>query len=145
MLFRSARASKAEALEHRAKRPRYTRGLLWDGEEDLLSATAQYSLTAQPLPDVPVEESHNLALMKTIRDHPHLFKVNCPVKVERFEELLREHPNQPFVRSVCRSLREGFWPFANTKHGEYPTTWDHSDRKSSSSEHADFISMQIRH
>jgi hypothetical protein len=78
----NARTSKGEVLEHRAKRPRYTRGLLWDGEEDLLSATAQYSLTAQPLPNVPIKESYNTALMETILNHPNLFKVNCPVKID---------------------------------------------------------------
>jgi hypothetical protein len=41
------------ALEPRAKRPRYTRGLLWDNDDDTLSATAQWSLTAKPVPSVP--------------------------------------------------------------------------------------------
>ena len=41
------------ALEPRAKRPRYTWGLLWDNDDDTHSATAQWSLTAEPVPSVP--------------------------------------------------------------------------------------------
>jgi hypothetical protein len=142
--LKNARSHRSETLEHRAKRPRYTRGLLWDDEEDLLSATAQYSLTAEPLPCIPLKEALNTDLMNTIRDHPDLFKVDCPVNIERFEELLVDHPNRPFVLSVCRALREGFWPFADTKCGDYPTTWDHSDRKPGCPEHAAFITKQVQ-
>ena len=31
--------------------------------------------------------------------------------IDKFEALLEDHPNQPFVRSVMQGLREGFWPF----------------------------------
>ncbi len=37
--------------------------------------------------------------------------VSTPFDVDRLELLLSSHPNQPFVSSVMRSLREGFWPF----------------------------------
>lgn len=37
------------------------------------------------------------------------------------------HPNTPFVESVLTSLREGFWPWVDTRHGDgYPETWDNS-------------------
>ena len=38
-------------------------------------------------------------------------RVDTPFNVNRFEALLYDHPNQPFVRSVMDSLRHGFWPF----------------------------------
>jgi hypothetical protein len=38
-------------------------------------------------------------------------KVETPFNVDRFEMLLYDHPNQPFVKSVMNSLRYGFWPF----------------------------------
>ena len=38
-------------------------------------------------------------------------KVDTPFNVDRFEALLCDHPNQPFVASVMKGLREGFWPF----------------------------------
>ena len=81
--------------------------------------------------------------MNTIRTHPHLFKIDCPILVDRFEELLASHPNQPFVKSVCRALREGFWPYADTKYGDYPTTWDFSEREPRDPEHALFIANQV--
>jgi len=80
----NARMEGKEQLEPRAKRPRYTRGLLWDDEDDVLSATAQYSLTATPVPQVPIEESSNRALMETIRTNPHLFKIDCKINVDRY-------------------------------------------------------------
>ena len=49
-------------------------------------------------------------------------RVETPFNVDRFEAMLYDHPNQPFVRSVMNSLRSGFWPFdeGNWKddHGE---------------------------
>ena len=38
-------------------------------------------------------------------------RVETPFNVDRFEAMLYDHPNQPFVKSVMRGLREGFWPF----------------------------------
>ena len=38
-------------------------------------------------------------------------RVETPFNVDRFEAMLYDHPNQPFVKSVMNSLRNGFWPF----------------------------------
>jgi hypothetical protein len=81
--------------------------------------------------------------MNTIRTNPHLFKIDCGINVERFAQLLQFHPNQPFVISVCRSLHEGFWPWADTKVGTYPETWDFSDRPSKHQDHINFIFSQV--
>ena len=113
-------------LEPRAKRPKYTRGLLWDDADDTMSATAQWSLTAAPVPMVPQDELDNVPAVNTIAQHPHLFQITTPIQVDRFEELLSLHPNQPAVASVCHSLRHGFWTHAHTRHGEYPVTWNNS-------------------
>jgi hypothetical protein len=37
--------------------------------------------------------------------------VETPFDVDKFELLLADHPNQPFVKSVMTGLHEGFWPF----------------------------------
>ncbi|PBK69278.1 hypothetical protein ARMSODRAFT_988562 [Armillaria solidipes] len=72
-------------------------------------------------------EFQNSAATNTIAAYPHLFKLTTPIKIDEFAKLLRGHPNQPFVQSVVRSLREGFWPWANTHHAEdFPVTWDNS-------------------
>ena len=53
------------------------------------------------------------------------------------------HPNPSFVRSVCVGLREGFWPFANTHHKDWPVTWDNSDRPPKTEGECQFLSSQI--
>jgi len=63
---------------------------------------------------------------QTVAVHPDLFKIVTPINVRRFEELLDGHPNPSFVLSVCRALREGFWPWADTSDAAYPSINDNS-------------------
>jgi hypothetical protein len=93
----SAVSPRREALEPHAKRPCYMRGLLWDNVDDVLSATAQYLLTAAPVPHVPIEVSTNETLMNTIHSNPHLFKVDCKINIDHFSELIKSHPNQALL------------------------------------------------
>ena len=130
------------ALEPCAKCSKYTQGLLWDEEDDTLSVTALWSITAAPVPTVPQDEFDNMAAVETINTHPHLFKITTPIKVGHFRELLSEHPNQPAVESVCRSLCSGFWPHAHTRRREYPI-WDNSHRLIKSQTEWDFLEGQI--
>lgn len=92
---------------------------------------------------VPADEYNNVPAMETINAHPHLFKITTPIKVNRFEELLSDHPNQPNVKSVCFSLRHGFWPHAHTRHIDYPTTWDNSHRPIRSQVELEFLEGQM--
>jgi hypothetical protein len=87
-------------------------------------------------------EFSNVDAMNTIQDNPHLFKIVTPIDVTQFEKLLESHPNKPFVQSVCTSLREGFWPWANTQKEEYPTTWDFSERPPKTEREAGFLRDQ---
>lgn len=48
------------------------------------------------------------ATLYTMRDY---IRVETPFDVDRFEAMLYDHPNQPFVKSVMDSLHHGFWPF----------------------------------
>ncbi|KAG6826878.1 hypothetical protein H0H87_006100, partial [Tephrocybe sp. NHM501043] len=41
--------------------------------------------------------------------------IETPFNVDKFEELLKDHPNQPFIKSVMDGLCYGFWPFNNGK------------------------------
>ncbi|KAL6305027.1 hypothetical protein BKA93DRAFT_708971, partial [Sparassis latifolia] len=77
-----------------------------------------------PIPGPPQNELNNPVSLRTITDNPDLFQVVTPIAVDRFEALLSSHPNRPLVDSVLRGLREGFWPFAETDHLEFPDTWD---------------------
>jgi hypothetical protein len=94
------------------------------------------------VPRVPEQEYQNLAALETITSHPELFTVDCKINVERFRTLLADHPNPALVESVCYSLQNGFWPYADTKHETYPTTWDFSDRHLKSADHQSFIESQ---
>jgi hypothetical protein len=75
--------------------------------------------------------------------HPHLFQIVTPIKVDRLECLLGEHPNPSLIKSVCRSLRTGFWPQANTHHKTYPVTWDNSQRTVKSQAEQEFLESQM--
>ena len=63
---------------------------------------------AEPPPSSPVSKFDNVKALDTIHSHPDLFTITTPINVDHFESLLSSHPNQPFVQSVCRGLREGF-------------------------------------
>ena len=63
---------------------------------------------------------------KTINENPALFQIITPIDVNKFESLLKTHPNQQFVKSICKELREGFWPWDDTLLDGYLTTHDKS-------------------
>jgi hypothetical protein len=114
-------------------RPKYLCYNLWSSEEEANSrntsappSLADWTEYAKPLPSVPNKELANINAMKTIRENPHLFKIVMPINIDRFEELLIMHPNRLFVDSVCRGLREGFWPWADTHYDTYPSVVDKS-------------------
>ncbi|KAH6887388.1 hypothetical protein BKA70DRAFT_1029754, partial [Coprinopsis sp. MPI-PUGE-AT-0042] len=64
-----------------------------------------------PLPSPPDHLLHDPQLASTITALGDVIKVETPFNIDRFQFLLHDHPNQPFVMSVMRGLREGFWPF----------------------------------
>jgi hypothetical protein len=117
---------------------------VWTCMEDAsqISPTPCCTITDLPLPRPPPEEFANLEAVSSIRDNPHLFRIVTPINVDRFEKLLATHPNQPFIKSVCISLHEGFWPWADTRRDEYPTTWDFSARPPKTEREAGFLREQ---
>ena len=108
---------------------------------------ARWGLTASPVPGVPPREFENLKALRTIQVNPHLFQVNCSLNIACFQELLVNHPNQALVDSICQSLHESYWPYADMKFDDvdagYPITLDMSSKGLTSAEHLDFISAQI--
>lgn len=119
--------------------------MIWGEEVRAISGTALWTETAEPLPRPPPSEFNNVTAMSTIANYPHLFRVSTPINVDHFETLLSlsGHPNLPFVRSVCQGLREGFWPWADTQIGMYPTTWDIPSPIPSSEAERAFLQSQI--
>ncbi|KIY49597.1 hypothetical protein FISHEDRAFT_72909 [Fistulina hepatica ATCC 64428] len=107
--------------------PRYVRDLVWsDSPHGSKISLAETSLTMPAVPEPPDEECMNLDALWTIAENPHLFKVDTPVDIDQFRELLKTHPNRELVDSVCRSLREGFWPWASSQDRDYPATYDNT-------------------
>ncbi|PFH46416.1 hypothetical protein AMATHDRAFT_128836, partial [Amanita thiersii Skay4041] len=104
--------------------PRYLRRNFWHEPPSSSQCLADWSLTAEPLPRPPAAELYALQVVKTLKHHPELFKIVTPIKVDKFEQLLKSHPNRAFVDSVCVGLREGFWPWADTLREGYPVTND---------------------
>jgi len=92
--------------------PRFTQDFIWGAIEDNISPAAHYSLLAEPLPCPPKSELENIIANETIHTHPELFKITCNLNIKKFTELLRVHPNQPFMCSVIVGLTKGFWPWA---------------------------------
>jgi hypothetical protein len=106
--------------------PKYLRHNIWDEDHALSPTTAEWSEHAKPLPRPPLSELLNPISSKTIANHPELFQIRTPIKVDVFEALLKDHPNPLFVKSVCDGLREGFWPWADTLSEGRPKTHDAS-------------------
>ncbi|KAF5376292.1 hypothetical protein D9615_008534 [Tricholomella constricta] len=120
-------SSSVELLLH--YRPSYARDLIWaedaDKEErDATRCTLAFASTIMPpLSPVPDNELSNLTACTTIYNYPHLFRVSSPINVSVFRDLLRTHPNQPLVDSVCNGFSFGFWPRAITAGVVLPTTF----------------------
>ncbi|KAH7903895.1 hypothetical protein BJ138DRAFT_1188331 [Hygrophoropsis aurantiaca] len=124
------------------KAPRHRRDLIWQFGRDPLSPTVKESLYADPVPQPSQNDFDNAPAQQTIRDFPHLFKIVCPINIPVFKSLLVDHPNQPFVNSVCTALEHGFWPRADTSQ-DYPSTCDNPNRPPQSDELTDFITKQF--
>jgi len=126
------------------KRPRHRRGLIWSPTDISFSPTARSSEYAEPVPVPPPHESADSDALRVVAARPDLFRIVTPINVDCFEELLQDHPNQPFVRSVCHALREGFWPWADTSDLSYPSISDNSMHTSSKTdEQIRFIHDQL--
>jgi hypothetical protein len=123
-------------------RPKYLRYNIWDPNSDFSPSTADWTLTAKALEGPPDSKLNDEAVKETIRNNPHLFEIVTPIKVDIFESYLSSHPNRPFVDSVCRGLREGFWPWAKTPCAGYPLTNDESNPPPLDEKKADFLRAQ---
>nr|GAT47557.1 predicted protein [Mycena chlorophos] len=124
--------------------PQSMRGMGWRHHEPAsYSRTARYTEIDEPLPQPSEYEFKNASAVGTIRDNPDLFQVPQVIRVGRLESLLQRHPNQALVQSVVTGLREGFWPWVNTRHDDgYPTTWDNSWAPPPDERARDFIASQ---
>ncbi|KAF5368147.1 hypothetical protein D9615_010186 [Tricholomella constricta] len=95
--------------------PRFRRGYVWSDSSsphsENISPSALYTETAPPLPMPPSHLLDDPDIKRSLLAMEHHIKVETPFDVDKFESMLHDHPNQPFVESVVTGLREGFWPF----------------------------------
>ena len=149
----SAKTAKKQDTERKTVRqhpselyglqPKYLRHNLWNDTAPLSLTSADWTEKAAPLPRPPLAEMTNPAVADTIAKHPDLFQITTPIRVDIFESLLTQHPNQAFVQSVCAGLREGFWPWADTLREDLPCIHDESCPMPSSIPNRDFIRSQL--
>jgi hypothetical protein len=133
-------------------RPKYLRYNLWSsGEEDDFNITipppclTDWTEHAKLLPTVPEVEFNNIEAVKTIKDNPDLFKIITAIDANQFKNLLKTHPNRPFVESVCKGLQEGFWPWVDTQYHVFPSIVDESLGMPQKQEEVDFLRAQRAH
>jgi hypothetical protein len=118
------------------------RDLMWEEDEPERPSTAHTSLSLFPVPSPPEAEVSNPLAQSTIQSYSHLFRIVTPIKIDALAALLHSHPNQPFVMSVLRGLREGFWPWASTVDSGRPSVVDNSPREVKDSAHLSFMREQ---
>jgi hypothetical protein len=73
--------------------------------------------THYPLLRLPFSATLILFLRCLISDP---FEVVTPINIDHFASRLAGHPNRPFIDSVIRGLREGFWSPAHDHPDLYP-------------------------
>ena len=122
--------------------PKYLHYNVWDPKSDFSPNTANWTEKAEPLAGVPLSELENDVVTKTINENPHLFCIVTPIRVEIYESYLSTHPNQAFILSVCRGLREGFWPWASTSKPGYPVINDEAKPVPTDKLKANFLRSQ---
>jgi len=139
------RSPSPSLIERPLKCPHHRRGLIWSPTDVSFSPTACSSEYTEPVPTPPLNEVSDSDVAQTIAQRPDLFCIVTPINVNWFEELLADHPNQPFVISVCWALRQGFCPWANTSDDSYPSINDNSAHTcTKTAEQEQFIDDQIR-
>jgi hypothetical protein len=93
--------------------PSFHRGFTWSDFHPTISLSPATAATkfADPLPSPPEALLNNHEIQHTLWYLEPYIEIPTPFNIDRFENLLLDHPNQPFIASVMRGLREGFWPF----------------------------------
>lgn len=90
--------------------PRFKRGYGWADSKSSISPSLLDTLTAKPLPRPPSHLINDPVIQHALLKHADDIKVETPFDIDKFESLVIDHPNRPFVESVLMGLREGFWP-----------------------------------
>ena len=120
--------------------PRFAKGTCLDSKGTPSAALA--TEIADPLPPPPPRSKLNESAYTTIDNYQELFKIVTPINIDKFEAYLINHPNRAYVDSVCRGLRDGFWPWATHDDPNLWKTYDNSHRPINQVERMDFVREQ---
>jgi hypothetical protein len=123
--FSSSSKRKTEDL---VDGPRFKRRYLWTDAAICRSPAALDTETAVPFISPPSHLLEDPSILSSLSELQGYINTETPFDVDKLELILSSHPNQPFVRSVIRSLREGFWPFDD---GVWDDDFDDMDNYSS--------------
>ncbi|KAG6842938.1 hypothetical protein H0H87_009110 [Tephrocybe sp. NHM501043] len=80
-----------------------------------LAAASQKAEKAKAEGPHQLPQTNDLVIQSTLHKMRGFIHVETPFDVDKFEELLKDHPNQPFVKSVMDGLHYGFWLFDDGK------------------------------
>ena len=119
-------AKSRRQCEELGRRPRYLTYNVFRDDDKSSCSCAEWTEIAKPLVSIPLDELNNELAIDTINFHPDLFIVSTPINIDNFEDLLINHPNPPFMKSVINGFQNSFWPLADTHIGTYPHTSDKS-------------------
>jgi hypothetical protein len=97
-------ATLPPGIEQAGKRPKYLRYHIWDPDGAVAETTAEWTERAKLLPRPSSVQIMHPVIRETIAQNPSLFKIVTPIKIKVFEDLLHDHPNKVFVKSVCDGL-----------------------------------------
>jgi len=106
--------------------PGFVCDFVWSDVDSQDTTTALVSELVPPVPQSPQNKLLNKEKWDIIKSHPHLFRITTPIDVDCFGSLLVSHPNQALVKSVCKGLCSGFWPWAITKNLDMPSIVDNA-------------------
>ena len=107
------RQLKRKLVDSVSEIPRYKRGFVWEKStvSSILSPSALATEFAPPLAVPPSQLLDDLNIQSMLFAMRDYIRIETPFNIDRFEMMLYDHPNQPFVKSVMNGLRYGFWPF----------------------------------
>ena len=95
--------------------PCFRRRYVWsDTNNKQLSPSALDTESALPLPSPPSHLINDPSIQTTLDAMRDFIKVDTLFNVDQFEYLFRDHPNQPFVKSVMNGLRNDFCTSSST-------------------------------
>ena len=85
--------------------------VMWSDCLDSCSPIALDTETAEPFISPPSHLLNDISIQWFLSQLDDYVNIDTPFNVDKLELFLGDHLNQPFVRSIMKSLRERFWPF----------------------------------